>query len=167
MNIADKERAYCCCFTGHRPDKLKLPEHELRALIRREIEIAIADGYDTFISGMARGVDICAAEEVLLAVDVHPGVRLICAYPYPDSTAAFSRMWRERAAAVSMRAALRVNVCPKYTKGCFMRRNEWMVAHSSRLIAVFNGTHGGTRGTILRALKSDLDIHAIIIDKAT
>ena len=40
---------------------------ELREALKCEIEAAIEDGYDIFISGMARGVDICAAEEVLAA----------------------------------------------------------------------------------------------------
>ena len=68
-----------------------------------------------------------------------------------------------RAAAIDAQAMLSVDVCAEYFRGCFMRRNEWMVAHSARLIAVFNGTHGGTHATILRALRGDLDIHAIMI----
>lgn len=164
MSAIDIERGRCCCFTGHRPDKLNTPEYELRALLKGEIEAAIADGYDVFISGMARGVDIIAAEEVLAAARTNPGIQLICAYPYPNSTAAFARKWRLRAAETDKHAMLRVDVCAGYYKGCFMRRNEWMIEHSARLIAVFNGTHGGTHATILRAMRRDLDIHAIMIE---
>ena len=163
MNESDINLSRSCCFSGHRPDKLIMPEYELRALLRREIAAAISDGYTTFISGMARGVDILAAEEVLAAAYLHPEIQLICAYPYSGSTEAFARSWRERARAIACRAALCVDVCPAYSKGCYMRRNDWMVAHSSRLIAVFNGTHGGTRSTVARAIKRGLDIHVILM----
>lgn len=39
-------------------------------------------------------------------------------------------------------------ICPNYSKSCFQIRNEWMVDHSSRVIAVFNGQLGGTKNTI-------------------
>ncbi len=163
MNESDINLSRSCCFSGHRPDKLIMPEYELCALLRREIAAAISDGYTTFISGMARGVDICAAEEVLAASCLHPEIQLICAYPYSGSTEAFARSWRERARTVSKRASLCVNVCDSYSKGCYMRRNDWMVSHSSRLIAVFNGTRGGTHSTVARAIKRGLDIHVILM----
>ncbi len=47
-----------CCFTGHRPEKLKQPEKEITARLEAAIRAAIHDGFVTFISGMARGVDI-------------------------------------------------------------------------------------------------------------
>mgnify|MGYP002508193063 CR=1 FL=1 len=43
---------------------------------------AIADGFQTFISGMARGVDLWAAEIVLELRDEGAAIRLICASPY-------------------------------------------------------------------------------------
>lgn len=46
------------CFTGHRPEKLNKSEAEIVASLEREIRAAITDGFQTFISGMARGVDI-------------------------------------------------------------------------------------------------------------
>ena len=40
----------------------------------------------------------------------------------------------------------------------FQQRNEWMVDHSSRLIAIYNGTPGGTRNTIEYAKQKKLEI---------
>lgn len=51
-------RIHRCCFTGHRPEKLHDPESVIIAGLEREIRAAIEDGFQTFISGMARGVDI-------------------------------------------------------------------------------------------------------------
>ena len=33
-----------CCFTGHRPDKLQLPEKEIKKLLTKAIDEAMADG---------------------------------------------------------------------------------------------------------------------------
>lgn len=160
MDIA---RAHCCCFTGHRPEKLLSTESELRAALRCEISAAIADGYTTFISGMARGVDVYAAEEVLLTSERDPSIRLICAYPYPDCCEHFASVWRERCRAISRRADLRVDVSGEYSSACYQRRNEWMVERSSRLIAVYDGSHGGTYNTIVSAMRNELDVRMIMI----
>lgn len=44
-------------------------------------------------------------------------------------------------------------ICPGYNAGAYQRRNEWMVDHSSRVIAVFNGEPSGTKNTIEYANK--------------
>ena len=54
-----------CCFTGHRPDKMEQGEKEIKLLLEKAIDEAIENGYVTFITGMAMGTDIWAAEIVL------------------------------------------------------------------------------------------------------
>ena len=39
-------------------------------------------------------------------------------------------------------------ICPSYSRACFQIKNEWMVDHSARVIAVFNGGKGGTKNAI-------------------
>ena len=46
-----------CCFTGHRPEKLKRTEEEIKKSLEEALLKAINDGYTSFITGMARGVD--------------------------------------------------------------------------------------------------------------
>lgn len=46
----------------------------------------------------------------------------------------------------------------RYHPSVFQVRNEWMVAHSSRVIAVYNGQSGGTRNTIAYAHKSNVEV---------
>ena len=58
-------RLHRCCFTGHRPEKIGIPLGTVIALLDKAISEAIQSGYSTFISGMARGVEIWAAEIVL------------------------------------------------------------------------------------------------------
>lgn len=64
MQIELELRKRSCCFTG-RLEKLTMPEIEIKAALESEIQAAIAEGYQIFISGMARGVDLWAAESVL------------------------------------------------------------------------------------------------------
>ena len=51
-----------CCFKGHRPQKLRRSEKEIKADLECTIQQAIMDGYTTFITGMAYGVDIWAGQ---------------------------------------------------------------------------------------------------------
>ena len=57
-------RKHRCCFTGHRPEKLKIPEEQLCVRLGLEIDRAIEDGFTTFISGMAKGAPfgVCQKE---------------------------------------------------------------------------------------------------------
>lgn len=158
MDTEAEKRRYRCCFTGHRPENLRRPEKEVRADLEREIRQAVIDGLNVFISGMARGVDIAAAEIVLQLREEGYSVRLICASPYPGFEKDWSRTWQNRYWATIAEADLVRYICPKYTKGCFQIRNEWMVNHSARVIAVFNGQPSGTKNTIDYALRQGIPV---------
>ena len=56
MSEAEK-RKHRCCFTGHRPDKLNVSEKVVINALEKEIRIAIQDGFNVFITGMAMGAD--------------------------------------------------------------------------------------------------------------
>ena len=49
----EMNRPKCCCFTGHRENKLKRSEKEILEDLKQAINQAIDDGYTTFITGMA------------------------------------------------------------------------------------------------------------------
>ena len=151
-------RQHRCCFTGHRPEKLEQPEAVVVEALKKEIRTAIADG---FISGMARGVDLWAAEIVLALRDEGAAIRLICASPYQGFEARWSQNWQERYRRVLERADLVRFICPEYSRECFQMRNEWMVDHSARIIAVYNGGPGGTRNTVEYARKKQICIALI------
>ena len=151
-------RQHRCCFTGHRPEKLEQPEIVVVEALKKEIRTAIADGFQTFISGMARGVDLWAAEEVLTFRDEGAAVRLICASPYRGFGNRWSSEWQERYRQVLERADLVRFICPAYSPDCFQRRNEWMVDHSARVIAIYNGEGGGTRNTVTYAKQNGVPV---------
>ena len=151
-------RRHRCCFTGHRPERLGMPESEVILGLKKEIRTAIADGFQTFISGMARGVDLWAAEIVLSFRDEGAAIRLICASPYRGFENRWSREWQERYRQVWERADLVRFICPAYSPDCFQRRNEWMVDHSARVIAIYNGEGGGTRNTVAYAKQNGVPV---------
>lgn len=161
MTEAEK-RLKRCTFTGHRPEKLRSSETAIQKALADAISNAYADGFRTFISGMARGVDIWAAEIVLEYKSLHPDIHLICALPHPDFETRWKVEWQKRYNAILAQADLVKTVCDAYNLGAYQQRNEWMVNHSARVIAVYNGEAGGTRNTIEYAKKQGVSL--VMID---
>ena len=142
-----------CCFTGHRPEKLRRGEAEIKAALRREIMRAMDEGYTAFFSGMAAGVDLWAAEIVLELQREFPELALLCALPYPGFGEGNPEPWyslRHWALYKSRRVKV---ISPAYHRGVFQERNRFMVDRSSLLIALYNGAPGGTRNTLEYAHK--------------
>lgn len=147
MTEAEK-RQHRVCFTGHRPEKLTVPECIVKRELEKEIRLAIADDMAVFISGMARGVDLWAAEIVLRLRTQGLTVKLICAIPFEG----FERSWNAADKQLYEKIVTAADhvmfICPRYSRSCFQIRNEWMVNHSARVIAVYTGKPGGTKNTI-------------------
>lgn len=154
-------RQHRCCFTGHRPEKLTRSEVEIKKDLETAILQAIDDGFVTFITGMARGVDIWAGEIVLHLRQNHPNIHLIAASPYQGFESRWSADWQRRYNAVLEQADLVRFVCKGYSKACFQIRNEWMVDRSARVIAVYNGEPGGTRNTIEYADRNKVECYIL------
>lgn len=149
-------RLHRCCFTGHRPEKLTRSETEIKKDLEAAILQAIDDGFVTFITGMARGVDIWAGEIVLQLRRSNPNLHLIAASPYKGFESRWSADCQKRYNEVLEQADLVRFICKGYSKACFQIRNEWMVDRSARVIAVYNGEPGGTQNTIEYSLKLNI-----------
>lgn len=154
-------RQHRCCFTGHRPEKLTRSETEIKKDLEAAILQAIDDGFVTFITGMARGVDIWAGEIVLQLRKQNPNLHLIAASPYEGFESRWSADWQRRYKDIISQADLVRFVCKRYSKSCFQIRNEWMVNRSARVIAVYNGEAGGTRNTIEYAERNKVECHKL------
>ena len=157
-----EKRLHRCCFTGHRPEKLNCTENEAVALLTDHIRKAYSLGYTTFISGMARGIDIWAAEIVLGEKKVHPDIRLICALPHPDFEKRWNAQWQQRYSSILQKADLIKTICPAFSMGAYQKRNIWMVNHSALVLAFFNGESGGTANTIQYAQKQGMCVINVI-----
>jgi len=139
---------HCCCFTGHRPEKLRVAENVVLQQLDTAITVALEDGYTTFISGMAKGVDIWAAELILERRRLQPDINLICAVPYKGFGLHWKDGWTERFERILHMADYVEYICTKFSRSAYQCRNKWMVDRASLLIAAYTGESGGTKNTI-------------------
>ena len=137
-----------CAFTGHRPERLYGYEAVVIAGLRKEILEAIENGYTTFITGCSRGVDLWAADIVLELRRTNKSLRLICAVPFEGFESKWPIDWIKHYKMVRKQADWVKVVSRSYSADVYQKRNEWMVRHSSRLIAVFDGLPSGTKNTV-------------------
>ena len=135
-----------CCVTGHRD----LPQNQInyvKASLLREIEKAITDGFTCFMSGFAEGVDQYFVEMVMEKQKDNPELELIAVLPYQKRL----ENLKEKGHTYEMLEACRdvVAIREKYQPSVYSQRNRYMVEHSNRVIAVYDGREkGGTVRTI-------------------
>ncbi len=159
------DRAICCCFTGHRPSKLpwRYNERDPRCLavkswLDQAVERAYQDGYRHFLCGMAMGCDLYFCEAVLKLRSRYPDVKLEAAIPCPQQAQHWPASQRERYQRLCAQCDLETVIQPFWDVQCMLRRDRYMVSRSSRIIAVFNGTAGGTQKTMAYALRDNLEV---------
>ena len=126
------------------------------------IDDAIENEYVTFITGMAMGVDIWAAEIVLERKKTNPDLHLICALPHPGFERPRSLAEKIRFNKIIKNADLVKEINDHYFRACYQVRNEWMVDRSNLVIAVFNGQKSGTKNTIDYAKKRSIAVINVI-----
>lgn len=152
----------CCCFTGHRyiaNAHIEKLNTSLPAMIK-----SLADGGITdFITGGALGFDTLAAKAVLKERESNPGIRLVLALPCKNQASG----WHKKDIAVyneilSMADEV-IYISEKYTKGCMLRRNRFMVDNSTHCVFYISSTRGGTAYTVKYALRNELKMHNIMI----
>lgn len=139
--------------TGHRPDKLGGYAASVSERLRD-----LARGYlhshqpQKVLTGMALGWDTAVAEACLLE-----GIPFVAVTPFlgqedkwpPDQQRQYQRLMRE---------AVRVHCTDQdhesgYAPWKFQVRNMWMVDHSDRICALWNGSRGGTANCVKYAKK--------------
>lgn len=154
-------RTHRCCFTGHRPEKLTRSEQAIKSDLKKEIKLAIKAGYTVYLTGMARGTDLWAAQIVLELQQRNNDIKLICAVPYEGFDERWPRLWKQLYWQVLDKADYVQVIGQGYYPGIFQIRNQWMADRSSRVIAVYNGQSGGTKNTIDYAKIQGLPIRII------
>lgn len=157
------ERARTIAFTGHRPQALggfvpNLTHVWVRQTLASAIDAALDQGFTTFISGMALGVDTWAAIEVLNRRG--RGARLIAAVPFAGQESLWPADARRVYDFILGEAELLYIVSEgAYAPAKMHVRDTWMVDHTSRVIAIWDGrTNGGTYATVKYARAEGLPL---------
>lgn len=152
------------CFSGHRPEKLPGKGRDdcsetlfIKDLLRSKIENSIDEGYTRFFSGVARGIDLWAAQAVLELKKKHPDIQLVCVKPVENQGHNFPENDRLIYESVIERADSVVCTSPEYSRNCYAVRNRYMVDNADRLIAFVNCYRSGTGQTINYAKKLGIE----------
>lgn len=155
-------------FTGKRPKGLPWRFNEtddrcllLKEKLRIEIENCIKDGYTHFITGMALGVDVYAAEIVLEMKKHYTHLTLEAALPCETQASKWNAEDRERYFNILQFCDTVTYVRYKYTEDCMMQRNYYMVDKADLVIAVCDRMSGGTGATIRYANKKSVPVFII------
>lgn len=134
-------------FTGHRTYEGEA-DGELRQLLRELYD----EGYRTFLSGMARGFDLAAAEAVLELRGELSDVRLVAVVPFEGFRSHFRGRSLMRYDAVLDAADERLVVSMYRGNVGFFERNDYLVDNASLVVAWWNGVkRGGTAYTVAKA----------------
>ncbi len=153
--VSDPSRTVC--ITGHR-EKSVVPYRDeprnayatvgaVKMMLYRHIDMAAERGYTDFISGLATGADLWAAEYIVRKKQTDPRIRLIGAMPYLRHAERFPKDSLELLELVERAAdvLLTVNSDPDiiYGKhgeasGLYRDRNYYMVDRSAAVIAFPN-----------------------------
>ena len=154
-----------CAFTGHREGKLPWGSQEddprcqdLKKRIFDTIESLYHNGVRHFICGMASGCDLYFCEAVMALRAERPDVTIEAAIPWEGQADRWPAPLKKRYGRLVSECDYQTVVRKQYAPDCMLRRNRYMVDHSAVLIAAYNGAPGGTRSTMLYAMRQGLDI---------
>jgi len=161
--------------TGHRPDKLGREYDGVGPISDRirgwmhgiitkyRFPMMLEVPQLEAISGMALGVDMLWAE-----VAIHNKIPLTAAIPCRNQTIRWPSQSVERYARILANPLVKPVMVSDadYNDGCMQRRNEWMVDHCDLLIAIFDGSRGGTANTVAYARKIDCPIEIFRLGSA-
>lgn len=147
-------------FTGHRPDKLggyKLP-NETYIKVCRQIDSALKElKPEKVITGMALGVDQWAA---MIAHKLN--IPYLAAIPFEGQEKAWPEASQKAFRLLRKLAAEEVIVSSGgYSADKMQVRNIWMVDHCDVLIAIWDGTKGGTGNCVEYAKSVNKEIYYI------
>ena len=163
------KKSLICTFTGHRPHKFPWKYDEadkrcvrLKAVLVERIEKIVESGVTDFLSGMAQGTDLWAAQAVLVLRKEYPALKLHCILPCEGQESVWSFPAQDIYHFILAQANSVVYVSRAYHKGCMLERNRYLVDHSDILLAVYNGERrGGTAATVRYAQKMGKEVYLI------
>jgi len=158
MTQTKYDKVVSVCFSGHRIIPF-LYGKQLKLQLKAEIARAYADGYRHFYCGMAIGFDTLAAEVAISLQSELPDLQVIAVIPYREQAGRWSDAMKAKYDTILRNSDDVIILSEHYYQGCLLRRNDYMVHHSSRLIAWYDGKpKGGTFYTCRKATANGLEV---------
>lgn len=137
------------CGTGHRPDKLGGYDRETFYMGASLATKYLSGTGNRVISGGALGWDQMLAQA---ALDLN--VPLTLALPFPDFYSKWPKSSQDYLELLVSQADEVKYVCAEgYAPWKMQQRNEWMVDKADKVVALWNGTSGGTSNCVKYAEK--------------
>ena len=163
MNIKEQT----VCLTGHRPKSLPWGYDEssesclkFKEEVRKVFVGAIEYGITTFLTGMAEGFDMIAAE-ILLELRKKHNIKVIAVVPCAKQELKWKPEQQKRYKNILKKCDDVILLYDHYTLACMNERNKFMVKHSSVCIACWNGKPSGTGNTVRFAKEYENKIKTI------
>lgn len=162
-----------CAFTGHRPasypwryDEQAEACKKLKAVLFSQIKALTEAGVTHFLSGMAQGADLWAAQAVLALREANPALNLHCILPCEGQADKWPPASQQLYHSILVRSNSTVYTSHAYYSGCMLERDRYLAEHASIVLAVYNGDkRSGTAATLRRARRLGRDI--LLIDPIT
>lgn len=152
--------------TGHRPNKMygyNLKDAKWIELKNKFKEILKQNNCTEAISGMALGVDTVFALAVLELKNEDYPIKLHCAIPCKNHSCKWTKesidLYNE---ILSKADIVKLVSDEEYKPWLMQKRNEYMVNLADKVIAVWDGTDGGTGNCVKYANKVKKDIIRIL-----
>jgi len=163
-------KRYTAHFTGHREKYLYGLENNVNKGIQILTEYALKKGYRRFISGMALGVDLWAAEYILNLINEGEDLYLICAIPFEEHHERWSDKNKEIFKKIIKQvenikgSEIKIINSGGYSVRKLFIRNEWMADNASLCLGCYIPTisNGGTYKQLKYSKKKGLE--TIFID---
>lgn len=165
-----RDREKTLCLIGNGAQELPKTSEELETLrlaIRAEIDRAVAEGTDMFLTGLCCGFDLMAAGEVVNRRNIimpgdPPRIKLIAVVPFEGQANKWSAA--DRAIYYDMHPLCDevILLHTRYKNGCRCELYRWLVSHSDGVICYCGGGRGGAGYAVAYAEKMGLPVRNLL-----
>lgn len=147
-----------CAFTGNRDITGYVNTEALKILIEGLIE----EGVTAFLSGMARGFDMIAAELIINIRKERPEIKLVACVPCPEQDRFFCEEDKRKYRELLEQCDEVKIISDHYFKGCMFLRDRYMVDNADCVIAYERKkSDGGTAYTVNYAKQKNKTVYFI------
>lgn len=136
-------------------------ENALRNAVFHEIEKAVRTGHHQFLCGFTAGIDFLFAETVLELREKNPSITLESVLAYESEAAAWDETIRDRYYDLLAQCSRERLLQTRYTPGCLVQRNKYLVDHTDLLLTMTDGLLGNAMQAIEHAAQQGKSVLCI------